>query len=145
MFYGRFGDTSGRPYVEGRLSIPTLGIVTNISFLVDTGADTTCLMPMDALKASLDYSALTNATTSVGVGGAANNFTEPAFVVFNNEGVLIIYKLQLTIFPPGPNIMDVPSLLGRDVIDRFNMVYAPSNDELSFDPVSFDESLTLKT
>ena len=40
MLEGRFGDTTGRPYVDGRLFV--LGrqeLNSNISFLVDTGAD----------------------------------------------------------------------------------------------------------
>jgi hypothetical protein len=36
MIEGRFGDTSGRPYIEGRLSLPRLGVVGDISFIFDT-------------------------------------------------------------------------------------------------------------
>jgi hypothetical protein len=44
---GRFGDTTGRPYLEGRLVLPRLGKRGDFSFLVDTGADYTYLMPGD--------------------------------------------------------------------------------------------------
>ena len=43
MLRGRFGDTSMRPYLEGRIFLPTIGIDGEASFLVDTGADKTTL------------------------------------------------------------------------------------------------------
>ena len=58
MLQGRFGDTSGRPYLEGRFYIPRLGVQGNISFLVDTGADSTTLLPADANKLNIDHSEL---------------------------------------------------------------------------------------
>lgn len=39
MLRGRFGDTSGRPYLEGRLFLPRLKLQGDISFIVDTGAE----------------------------------------------------------------------------------------------------------
>lgn len=46
MLRGRFGHASKRPYIQGRLFIPRLDIWSDISFLVDTGADkTTLLLP----------------------------------------------------------------------------------------------------
>jgi len=138
MIYGRFGDTSGRPYVEARLVIPSLGIATNISFLVDTGADTTVLMPMDAAKAGLDYSQLTRTSVSIGVGGEANNFLVDAYVTFNDSGSLKVFQVTLTVYPYSDAIKDVPSLLGRNIIDRCVMKYSPTSDELHFDPVDFD-------
>jgi hypothetical protein len=54
MIQGRFGNTSGRPYVEGRLVIPRLKVRGDISFIFDTGADQTVLMPMDGTRLLLD-------------------------------------------------------------------------------------------
>ena len=47
MLQGRYGDTTKSPYVEALLHIPRLGIKSDISFLVDTGADYSVLMPAD--------------------------------------------------------------------------------------------------
>ena len=86
MLRGRFGDTTGRPYLEGRLLIPRLGIDANISFLVDTGADTSLLSPSDAFEMGVDYSLLTGETESLGTAGIAHNFTEPASIAFTEPG-----------------------------------------------------------
>ncbi len=42
MIIGEFDDR-GRPYVEGRVIIPRLNINEIVTFLLDTGADGTCL------------------------------------------------------------------------------------------------------
>ena len=59
MLSGRFGGTTGRPYIEAFLSIPSMGINGAVSFLIDTGADSTVLMQADATRLQLDYSQLT--------------------------------------------------------------------------------------
>jgi hypothetical protein len=41
MLTGRFGDTTGRSYIEGRLSLPRLTISDDISFIIDTGGHKT--------------------------------------------------------------------------------------------------------
>ena len=127
MIIGRYGDTSGRPYLEGRLVIPSQGLATNISFLVDAGADQTVLMPADAAKIGLSLANLTNASLSLGVGGYARDFVEPANVTFlGTSGNLYIYQIDIRISEAAPAIMGVPSLLGRNILDRWHISYAPS-------------------
>lgn len=74
MILGRFGNTTGRPYVNGRLLLPRLNISTNLSFLVDTGADISTLMPADGLTTGINYQELIDLTVVGGVGGDANCF-----------------------------------------------------------------------
>ena len=90
MLRGRFGDSSGRPYLEGRLVIPRLEMRRDVSFIVDTGADSTLLMPLDGQGMGVDYSRLEESTTSVGIGGATENFLEPALLAFS-EGRRSLY------------------------------------------------------
>jgi len=71
MLQGRFGNTSGRPYIEGRLSFPRLGIAGDISFLMDTGADTSVIMPIDSGRMGVDVNQLTTTTESYGIGGVS--------------------------------------------------------------------------
>jgi hypothetical protein len=59
VLHGRYGDTTGRPYVEGRVYFPRFGIHGNVSFLVDTGADTSLMSATDAFQIGLDLSAIT--------------------------------------------------------------------------------------
>jgi hypothetical protein len=68
MLEGRLGNTSGAPYIEARVSFPRLKRRGLVSFLVDTGADGTVLMPADSKKLGIDFKSLKNPTTSQGIG-----------------------------------------------------------------------------
>ena len=83
MLTGRFGGTTGRPYIEGRLFLPRLGIDGNISFLLDTGADSSILMPGDALRLKVPYDQLTGDSPAVGLG----------------ERFIVTKKMPLSLFP----------------------------------------------
>ena len=132
MIRGRFGDTTGRPYIEGRLSIPRLGIVGDISFIMDTGADTSVLMPVDAQRMGVDFQLLANTVESRGIGGLSKQFVEDAIVVFTEPAVCLhAYFLSMRIATPSPDIADIPSLLGRDIIDNWAITYDKSNAGLT--------------
>lgn len=113
MIRGRFGNTTSRPYIEGRLSLPRFGKHSNISFLIDTGADTTVLAPTDAKKLGINYAKLLHPQESVGIGGTNRCFHEEALVAFSGDnGVLFVHKIQLAILEPKSAIASIPSLLG---------------------------------
>jgi hypothetical protein len=50
----------------------------------------------------------------------------------------------MLIAAPMPDIMQLPSLLGRDVLDRWKMTYDPGAGRLSFRPRSWDQRLPLR-
>lgn len=140
MLQGRFGDTSGRPYLSGRVIVPRLNVAGNVSFLFDTGADFTLLMPADAAIMNIDFNALQSPSSSFGIGGPAIAYVEPANVVFvSRDGDRLFgYNIQLYIQHPTVSAMRVPSLLGRDIIDRLRVTYNKSTNELLADIVSCD-------
>ena len=74
MLRGRFGDTSGRPFMEGHVLLPRLGLRGNVSSIFDTGADTSLLMPLDAQRMGMDYGLLGNELSTLGIGGESENF-----------------------------------------------------------------------
>ena len=144
MLTGRFGDTTGRPYIEGRLILPRLKIRGDISFCVDTGADRSLLHPGDGERIGIDYTKLSGATESVGVGGICRNFVEPALLVFSEpKRFLYVYMIPLAISPASPDIMDLPSLLGRDILDQWRMIYDPAKKRLTFHVVSADVTVPI--
>jgi hypothetical protein len=144
MLRGRFGTASGRPYLEGRLIIPRLNLRANLTFLVDTGADCTTLMPSDALRMGIDYAALSGTDLTVGVGGTSLSFLEDAYVAFPEpKRALHVYHIDLRITPDAPELMDIPSLLGRDVLNHWRMSYNPTKDRLTFTVVSADLTVPL--
>ena len=134
MLRGRFGNTSGRPYLEGRFIIPRLNIQSDISFLVDTGADSTVLLVDDARRIGIDYKKLKLSNRqSVGISGTTRHFKERAFVTFSEPGrFLYVYEIDLAITRPNPKLKKVPSLLGRNVIDNWRMTYNPEKEKLWF-------------
>lgn len=143
MISGRFGSTSGRPYVSGRLLLPRLGLSANLSFLVDTGADRSTLMPADGVKMGIDYSTLGNPSDVGGMGGNTSCFQEDAIMGFieADQGITQYYSVSILIPDSHPDLMNMPPILGRDVLDRWHMSYDPSNASLEFIVQSSDASL----
>ena len=142
MIVGRFGDTTGRPYVEAIVWFVRLKIRMNVSFLVDTGADISIINPIDGVQAKLPYNKLTNVDDVSGIGGARKIFLEPAVIVFaDHPATLHRYKLDIGILElddsNGEQYAgdDIRSLLGRDIIDNWRMNYDPCDGTLEFDVV----------
>jgi len=141
---GRFGDSTGRPYIEARLVLPRLRFQMDISLLVDTGADTTVLMPDDGVGAGLDYAELSGAHEIVGLGGTMDTFVEPGIILFSVPGKRLYgYDINLCIFPGG--YQRTPSLLGRDVLACWKMLSAPAENRLSFKVVTADYVIDLRS
>lgn len=139
MLTGRFGNTSGRPYIEGRLVIPRLNARADFSFVVDTGADDTFLMPGDGLTMGLDYSQLlTPAGDSWGAGGPITSFSEQAWVAFSDGTNLFGYSIKLAILEFRTDMLRIPTLLGRDILHRWRMAYDHSANRLEFEVISAD-------
>lgn len=139
MLKGRFGDTTGSPYIEGRLLIPRFNIKGDMSFLVDTGADDTVLMQTDGDRLGLDYSLLENVTQASGLGGTANLYQEPAYLLFIEPGKkAYVYGLNIQVLEPDPAYDTLPSVLGRDILNRWRMSYNATTKRLFFKVLSAD-------
>ena len=129
MIIGEFDDW-GRPYVEGLVIIPRLNVREVVTFLLDTGADGTCLHPRDARRARMPFNQLENRTTSKGIGGSSSYFREPAILAFADKPQTRFYGLELSIAEPHKSNEELPSLLGRDVINHWYMQYDPAVTKL---------------
>lgn len=148
MLRGRYGDTTGRPYIEGRVYFPRFGIHGDVSFLVDTGADSSLLSATDALQIGLDFTSIVRTSEAQGIGGIVTSYVEPALIVFSDPGDAIwVYREDLEILPPDDGkrgvrdpeeSLKLPSLLGREILDRWRMVYHPAARELTFEVISAD-------
>lgn len=139
MLTGRFGNTSARPYLEGSLIIPRLNVGAVLSFLVDTGADDTFVMPADGLTLGLDYGQLRGRDdTGRGAGGPFTAYHEPALVTFTDGANLFGSFVTVGILQQRDDMLKVPSLLGRDIIHRWHMRYQHSGRTLHFDVESAD-------
>ena len=143
MIIGTFDPVSGRPFVEGLLLIPELDVNGPVSFLVDTGSDSTCLMPADGVRLGIDYNNLSGSQVeSYGVGGRATTYVFRALVVFVEDNALLrAYVIDLLIYPQRPQLESLDSLLGRDIINRWYMAYDHSSQQLEFTVRSADRTI----
>ncbi len=131
MIVGRF-DKRGRPYVKGIVNFPRFQVSVETLFLLDTGADSTCLHPLDAEKAHVPFSQLRDRQTFRGVGGSSPYFREAAILSFADTPQTIFYSVDLLVAEPHERNRGLPSLLGRDVINHWYMEYDPSRSRLEF-------------
>ena len=137
MILGEFG-VAGRPFVEGYLTLPRFGVTRNITFLVDTGADATCIHPQDGRLAAIPFEQLERPIASNGVGGAATYFREPVVLEFVDPEARQVHRheVEVLIARPDPDprhsINHLHSLLGRDIIDRWRLLYDRTDSLLEF-------------
>lgn len=138
MLEGRFGNTTGAPYLEAHVTFPRLKLRGLVSFLVDTGADGTVLMPADSKRLGVNFRALRNPTTSDGIGGAAKGFNETAVLSFSDRRYIYSYLLMIELSAPTRHNHRFPSLLGRDVLDTWRFIMGSTQRKITFTPRSWD-------
>ena len=126
MIKGSFDN--GSPFIEGLLVFPGLNIHGPISFLLDTGADETCIMPTDGRRLRIDYGALTGRKVPIrGVSGSIITTKRPALIFFTEDtGKVRVYRIQIDIMPDEPELYGLHSLLGQDILSRWRTVHDPT-------------------
>jgi hypothetical protein len=136
---------NGRPYIRGELWIPRFNLRHDIRFCVDTGSGYTVLMPDDGLAIGVDYVKLDDEIDLATVGGATSTFLEPVEISFTDFDARAAYSYRavLAIAPPSAETAAVPSLLGRDVINRWRIDYHPTAGQLLCDVITADEVIQL--
>jgi hypothetical protein len=143
MLEGRFGDTTGAPYIEARVAIPRLSLRGSISLLVDTGADASVFMPADSRRLGINFGALRNPVTSEGIGGAAKGFNEYIVLSFSDRRYIYSYVLDVEISAPSTHNYKFPSLLGRDVLGQWRFLMDRPKNKISFTPRKWDLRLKI--
>jgi len=69
---------------------------------------------------------------------------EPAILAFTDPGVcLYVYNFSVRIAAHTPEIADIPSLLGRDIIDQWAVTYDKFNAGLTAEVVQSDMQFPL--
>ena len=123
MIIGFFSDI-GRPYIDGTVTLPRFGVSVDVSFLLDTGADSSCLHLDDTLNLAVPESSLGNQSYVEGVGGTAVYYREPAVVTFvNGPFSTAVYNIDLDL-SYSDDTFGLPSLLGRDILDDWHIEYS---------------------
>ena len=108
----------------------------DVNFLVDTGSDTTILHPEGGQGLHCPYDELENPFTIESVSGTQIYYAEPAVISFyEGGGERRDFRVDgLSIGKPHPALDELPSLLGRDVLNRLEMIYNFAANRLRFEP-----------
>ena len=137
MIIGRFALT-GHPFVKARVTIPRFGVQREVDFLVDTGADSTCVNHRDVAYMGLFPEILQGSETTYaeGIGGGSQYFRENARLEFldTDDGHPYVHTFILLIADLSDTPLPIPSLLGRDILNFHRMVYAPAERRLELHP-----------
>ena len=113
----------------------------NIDFLIDTGADVTCLHPGDIAALGVDAS-IFDPNTRVqhsGVGGGLYYYSIESALVFGEAGDWVVWANRINVCdiwtePLDPLIIQLPSLIGRNFLNLCDVRADPSDNILLIDP-----------
>lgn len=142
MIRGRFVGVSGRlrPFVLAHVSIASQNIAGDVNFLVDTGADSTLLAPVDATRLAINTFRLLPGLASTGVGGATQTVQAAAVITLGQHRFPVDLRVLAPQTPAQQRALSrIPSLLGRDIIARFALVLEDRTSRvLLLDPAEAD-------
>src|SRR3989304_3512495 len=115
------------PTLTGIVLLPRLGKVRVTECLIDTGADSTTLHPLDTRQMGInfarDFAGVPTGRT-LGIGGENGYWEEMAELQFLQENLIDYDRLTLPIHIAAPNRSNskFPSLLGRDVLQWYRFI-----------------------
>lgn len=139
MCFGRYDPETNKPLMAGTVMVPRVDIGQQIEFIIDTGADGTVIGGPDAIHMGLTPSEVGDDVDfvedeSIGIGGKTKTLTveEPLMLAFEEYSEkLDKYSLHIEFTS---KIEIVPacsmSLLGRDILDRFDVEFRQSQGEV---------------
>ena len=125
---------------------------------MDTGADESLITGTDAARIRIDVKTASASSIAQGIGGSIRTYVEPAVIVFSEPGVgLWAYREDLEILEPDADdaaevmagiddpeaSQKLPSLLGREILDRWKVIYHRAEDTLTFEVISADDFISL--
>lgn len=96
-------------------------------------------MPTDGRLLQLDYGQLVGNVPTVGLGGACFTFEEWAIIVFTEPNKkAYVYNVKVLIAVQSIENASFPSLLGRDVLNRWRTVIDNVKSKITFTVRSAD-------
>ncbi len=138
MIISGYFHQDNTPFVDILLEIPDLNIKRKVSFLIDTGSPITILSERDARKLKIDYNKLKPANGSImGLGGFAETYILKKVILhfFTRTRMIDITLKKLLAYKNVSDDKDIinqiPSLLGRDALREFTLIYNEKNGTIS--------------
>ncbi|MCA1595315.1 MAG: hypothetical protein LC772_02655 [Chloroflexi bacterium] len=94
---------------------------------------------------SIPFDQLRGDRECAGIGGITHLYEEGAVLVFSEPGVaLYAYDLPVDIMPDDPEMTAMPSLLGRDILNRWRITYDPTGVGLKINVRTADRIFDLR-
>lgn len=135
---GFFRQDNNAPYITATIIQDELNLNHHAPFLVDSGASSTVIADTDAVDLGIDYDRLQKLQQGmIGIGGAVETFILPSvklvFAADNGiyeEEMERIYVLRHSATDPiqKARIERIPSLLGRDFLNKYAVLLRKSDD-----------------
>ena len=133
-----FFDANGRPRVQALVSLHSFVDVNWVTFLVDTGADLTILHPRDAALLEIPLSKLEYSESLGGIGGGMSYSPQVCDLLFFRDAPNLRLhdwrRFSIAVAQPTAHNLSLPSLLGRDILEKWRMNYDRPANILEFDP-----------
>lgn len=138
---GYFTAGARRPFVDAELVLPRFRVWAAIRLLVDTGADSTAIHWRDRqrLRSAVGRQLATGtsfaqAAQASGIAGTPVQYgREDALLVFSSEEGPRVFARVLVDIELAPSAIEVPSLLGRDVLSEARLDFNMPADDLVLD------------
>lgn len=149
MLKGVFREPESAPYIKGVLSLPSLDFSATLDFHIDTGAIRTTIAPTDGARNRLDYSRLQGPTEELyGFAGRDDVFLEEARLIFFGDDRVYFYGLVVAVMKMPSGVDDdawnLPSVLGRDVLNNWQMLYSPGEQTLDLTVIHADSDMSIE-
>ena len=108
------------PYVSAYVSLPRFRIWRSVDFLIDSGATGVMLHSEDVRQLGIPQELLRAdaVRNSLGVGGVRRYFAEPGSLSFDIGPLILRCDLNIHIIDDTAAPSRIPSLLGRDFLNR---------------------------
>ena len=131
------------PYVRAAILLKGANHARFVDFLVDTGADSTCIHPRDVLALGVDSSIFDRrqVNRARGIGGCLNYIAHDAVLIFGESGNQTLWQSKIDVFDVWENPQDeeitnwLPSLLGRDFLNLCDIHLNPTRNIFTLDPI----------
>lgn len=129
--YGKWRADYDAAFVAALFSSASLGILEEeVDFLIDTGAVRTTIMDRDAKRLGINYRKLRKYEQKMtGIGGSVDTYViEDSTLTFfadknerHKESIKIMVLKHVKL---DGKIERLPSILGRDVIGKYHLIYS---------------------
>lgn len=142
MCRANFSTDLQRPIVRASVVLPHCGIGKELPFLIDTGADTSCITSVHAMDMGLHPTQLdgeieVEEQVMQGVGGESKNhrIEEPLLLAFEERDEDRDRWSMHVEYLPGIEVSEgsPENLLGRDVLHKFTMEYDPGEGTIELE------------